>query len=29
VICGTDEEGSSGCGMKWFTVEILEEELVP
>jgi hypothetical protein len=25
VICGTDAEGSEGCGTKWFTLEILED----
>ncbi len=29
VICGTDEKGSGGCGAKWFTLEVLEEKLVP
>jgi len=24
VICGTDEQGSNGCGTKWFTLEIVE-----
>jgi hypothetical protein len=28
VICGTDAEGSGGCGTKWFTLEI-PEDLVP
>ena len=22
IICGTDAEGSNGCGTKWFTLEI-------
>ena len=25
VICGTDAEGSDGCGTKWFTLEVLED----
>jgi hypothetical protein len=28
IICGTDAEGSNGCGTKWFTLEILEEKLL-
>ena len=26
IICGTDAEGSNGCGTKWFTLEILEDQ---
>ena len=26
VICGTDAEGKNGCGEKWFTLEILEDQ---
>ena len=29
VICGTDEQGSGGCGTRWFTLEIVEERLLP
>jgi hypothetical protein len=28
VICGTDAEGSGGCGTKWFTLEIPEEQVL-
>jgi hypothetical protein len=28
VICGTDAEGSGGCGAKWFTLEIPEEQVL-
>ena len=28
VICGTDEKGSNGCGTKWFTVEIVEDQVL-
>lgn len=28
IICGTDAEGSNGCGMRWFTLEILEERVL-
>ncbi len=28
IICGTDAEGSNGCGTKWFTLEILEEQVL-
>jgi hypothetical protein len=28
VICGTDAEGSNGCGAKWFTLEILEDQVL-
>lgn len=28
VICGTEAEGSNGCGTKWFTLEILEDQVV-
>jgi hypothetical protein len=28
IICGTDAEGSNGCGTKWFTLEILEEKVL-
>ena len=27
IICGTDRQGSGGCGTKWFTLEIPEEEV--
>ncbi len=29
VICATDSAGEGGCGTKWFTLEVLEEKLVP
>jgi len=25
VICGTDAEGTGGCGTRWFTLEVLED----
>jgi len=28
IICGTDAEGSNGCGTKWFTLEIPEDEVL-
>jgi hypothetical protein len=28
IICGTDAEGSNGCGTKWFTLEILEKHVL-
>jgi hypothetical protein len=28
IICGTDAEGSNGCGTKWFTLEIPEGQLL-
>jgi len=28
IICGTDAEGSNGCGTKWFTLEILEDQVL-
>jgi hypothetical protein len=28
VICGTDALGSNGCGTRWFTLEIPEEEIL-
>jgi hypothetical protein len=28
IICGTDAEGSNGCGTRWFTLEILEEQVL-
>jgi hypothetical protein len=28
IICGTEAEGSNGCGTKWFTLEILEDQVV-
>ncbi len=28
IICGTEAEGSNGCGTKWFTLEILEEQVL-
>jgi len=28
VICGTDPEGSNGCGTKWFTLEIVEDRVL-
>jgi hypothetical protein len=28
IICGTDGRGSNGCGTKWFTLEILEEQVL-
>jgi hypothetical protein len=29
IVCGTDAEGTGGCGIKWFTLEILEDQLLP
>jgi hypothetical protein len=29
VICGTDANGSNGCGCKWVTLEKLEEIIEP
>jgi len=29
VICGTDAEGTGGCGTKWFTLELPEDQLLP
>jgi len=28
IICGIDAEGSNGCGTKWFTLEILEDQVL-
>jgi hypothetical protein len=28
VICGTDAEGSGGCGTRWFRLEILEGQVL-
>jgi len=28
IICGTDAEGSKECGTKWFTLEILEDQVI-
>jgi hypothetical protein len=28
IICGTDAEESNGCGAKWFTLEILEDQIL-
>ena len=28
IICGTDEKGSNGCGTRWFTLEIVEEQVL-
>ena len=28
VICGTDAKGSNGCKMKWFTLEIPEDQIL-
>ncbi len=28
VICGTDANGTGGCGKKWFTLEILEDQVL-
>jgi hypothetical protein len=28
IICGTDAEGSNGCGTRWFTLEILEDQVL-
>ena len=28
VICGTDAEGTGGCGTRWFTLEIVEDHLL-
>jgi hypothetical protein len=27
IICGKEAEGSYGCGMKWFTLEILQDQV--
>jgi hypothetical protein len=27
IICGTDAEGTGGCGTKWFILEILEDQV--
>ena len=27
VICGTEEKGSNGCGTKWYTLEMPEDDL--
>jgi len=29
VICGTDGKGSNGCGKTWFTLEVLQDKLLP
>jgi len=28
IICGTDAQGSNGCGTRWFTLEILEDQVL-
>ena len=28
IICGTDAEGTGGCGTKWFTLDMLEEQIL-
>ena len=28
IVCGTDEIGSNGCGTKWFTLEIVEDQIL-
>jgi hypothetical protein len=28
IICGTDAKASNGCGTKWFTLEILEDQVL-
>jgi len=28
IICGTDAKGSTGCGARWFTLEILEDQVL-
>jgi len=28
IICGTDAEGSNGCGTKWFTLEMQEDQVL-
>jgi hypothetical protein len=28
ILCGTDAEGPYGCGTKWFTLEILEDQVL-
>ena len=28
IVCGTDAQGSNGCGTKWFTLEIPEDPLL-
>ena len=27
VICGIDDQGTSGCGTRWFTLELPEDDL--
>jgi hypothetical protein len=28
IICGTDAEGTGGCGTKWFALELLEDQVL-
>ena len=28
IICGTGSQGTGGCGTKWFTLEILEDQVL-
>ena len=28
IICGTDAEGTGGCGTKWFSLELLEDQVL-
>jgi hypothetical protein len=28
IFCGKDIEGTGGCGIKWFTLEILEDQML-
>ena len=27
IICGTDDQGTGGCGTRWYTLELPEEDL--
>ena len=28
IICGMDAEGTGGCGTRWFTLEIVEDQIL-
>jgi hypothetical protein len=28
IICGTDAQGSNGCGTKWFALDIAEDQVL-
>ena len=28
ILCGTDAKGSNGCGARWFTLELLEDQVL-